>query len=72
MENNFYHEKHGSEKCKKCGRFMPIMYIECCIFGMCSNKKCSKYGKWPKEFESTRKYLEECAKRKSFCWSSTT
>ncbi len=57
-------------KCNKCSEDMHMRYIEYNTFGVCMNKNCSDYGKWPKGLEGLKKYLKECYERKSFCYSS--
>lgn len=50
---------------------MKTAYIECCIFPMCNNPRCTECGKWPKELASTEKYYRDSCERRSFVSSST-
>ena len=59
------------QKCENCGRFMQIYHIECCVFPVCVNEKCLRFGKWPKELESIENYYKKCCERRSFVSSPT-
>jgi len=53
-------------KCKRCGCFMMTAHIECCVFPMCNNPRCTECGKWPKALASTEKYYRDSCDRGSF------